>query len=99
MHSVEAAWSIRPVGAPTNSFSARWASWARWIKEMSSPFRSTSAVSTAHSNAAEEDSPAPTGTSEVSTRSAPSTRCPARSSAQTTPAMYAAQPGMPGLSS
>ena len=43
----------------------------------SSPLRSTSAVSTAHSSAAEEDSPAPIGTSEESTRSAPSTRCPA----------------------
>ena len=33
----------------------------------------TTAVSTAHSSAAEEDRPAPEGTSEVSTRSAPRT--------------------------
>ncbi len=74
---VEAAWSISPVGAPTNSFSARRASLARSSGAISSPSRSTSAVSTAHSSAAEEDRPAPTGTSEVSTRSAPPTRCPA----------------------
>ena len=61
VHSVEAAWSMSPVGAPTNSFSARRASFARSSGSMASPPRSASAVSVAHSSAAEEDSPAPIG--------------------------------------
>src|SRR5699024_4886681 len=50
------------------------------------------ADATAHSSAAEEDSPAPTGTSESSTRSAPGISTPPRRSDHTTPATYAAQP-------
>ena len=56
-------------------------------------------MSTAHSSAAEEDKPAPLGTSDVNTRSAPSIRCPASCRAHTTPATYACQPVIPGCRS
>jgi len=58
-----------------------------------------SAASTAHSSAADEDSPAPTGTLEESTRSAPPIRCPSSRSTHTTPATYACQPAIPGCRS
>ena len=75
-----------PHGIPTYVFSARCASQGRSSIGTSSAPRSHSAVSTAHSIAADDDSPAPTGTSEVSDRSAAGTRYPASRNAQTMPA-------------
>ena len=95
----QAAWSIKPVGAPTKAFSARLASLARSSPAMSRSLRSARAVSTAHSSAADDDKPAPVGTSDESTRSAPPIRCPASWSAHTTPATYACQPAIPGCRS
>jgi hypothetical protein len=59
---------------------------------MSRPPRSIRAVSTADSSAAEDETPAPTGTSETSARFAGGTSYPASRSAHATPATYAAQP-------
>jgi hypothetical protein len=50
-------------------------------------------VSTAHSSAADEDRPEPTGTSELTAIRAPGTSKPASRSAHTTPATYPAQSG------
>jgi hypothetical protein len=55
---------MMPDGTPTYSFSARCATRGRSVTGRSRPPRSTSAVSTAHSSAAEDERPAPTGTSE-----------------------------------
>ncbi len=57
---------MMPQGIPTYVFSARCASEGRSSIGRSRAPRSHSAVSTAHSIAAEDESPAPTGTSEVS---------------------------------
>src|SRR4051794_24031834 len=56
------------------------------------PPRAISAGSTAASSAADDDTPAPTGTSEARAIPAGGTSYPASVSAQTTPATYAAQP-------
>src|SRR5690606_18083261 len=56
------------------------------------PPRSARAVSTAQVSAAEEDSPAPAGTSESITSRAPGGAYPASRIAHTTPATYPAQP-------
>jgi hypothetical protein len=64
VHSSEADWSSTPVGAPTYSFSAFCAIRAASARSISWPYRSARAKSAAHSSAAEEDSPAPCGTSE-----------------------------------
>jgi hypothetical protein len=76
-----------PQGMPTYVFSARCARRGRSSIGRSRPPRSHSAVSTAHSIAADDDSPAPTGTSEVSDRSTAGTSYPASLNAQTMPAM------------
>ncbi|AKL64741.1 hypothetical protein M444_04200 [Streptomyces sp. Mg1] len=89
---MEAIWSITPHGTPTKAFSARWASRAVSGAVSAIPYRARSAVATAHSRAAEEDSPAPGGTSPSMRSSAPPTRCPAPRRAQATPAAYADQP-------
>ena len=64
---------MMPVGAPTASFSASWPT-GRGV-ERSRPSRqsSLSATATAHSIAADDESPAPTGTSESIIRSTPGT--------------------------
>jgi hypothetical protein len=49
-------------------------------------------VSTADSSAADDDSPAPTGTFEARVKDAGGTAKPASCNAQTTPATYPAQP-------
>ena len=49
-------------------------------------------MSTAHSSACDDDSPAPTGTSEAIAIRPGGTSKPASRSAHTTPATYAAQP-------
>jgi hypothetical protein len=89
---IDADWSMIPVGAPTYAFSARWASAGRRSTGTSRPPRSISAVSTADSRAADDDTPAPTGTSEDRAIRAGGTSCPASRRAQATPATYAAQP-------
>ncbi len=77
---------MMPVGTPTNSFSARRASVTRSARGTASSPSSVRASAVAHSRAAEEDRPAPAGTSESMATQAPGTRCPAASSAQATPA-------------
>jgi len=61
----DASWSSKPVGAPTYSFSARWAIRACSFSSMRIPAAAAIAPSTAHSNAAEEDRPDPISTSLV----------------------------------
>ncbi len=88
-----------PVAAPATSFSARMhacASRARPSSEPASPMwkTSSSATATAHSSAAEEDSPAPYGTHEstaasnppIGTRALPAPVAPACAMAHATPA-------------
>src|SRR6266508_3542389 len=58
----------------------------------SSAYRSASAARTLHSSAADDDSPAPTGTSDVTTMSAPPKSAPASRNDHTTPATYPAHP-------
>ncbi len=85
-HSSEADWSRMPVGAPTYSFSARRAMRAASARSIVWPWRSASASSVAHSSAAEEDRPAPCGTSEWMAMRAGPTSYPASFIAQATPA-------------
>lgn len=80
-------WSIPPVGAPTTSVSARTA--ASTMSSCGPPSRATP---TAHSSAADEDSPAPTGTVLSTSTSNPPRSWPASRSVQSTPAAYPAQP-------
>src|SRR5205814_10001750 len=87
-----------PQGTPTYSFSARCASRGRWSTGRSRPPRSHRAVSAAHSRAADEDRPDPTGTSEETASRAPGTENPAARSAQTIAATYPARAGTaPGV--
>src|SRR6478672_11559364 len=65
---------MMPVGAPTTRFSASWPILASSGLPSPKSQRSFRARATAHSIAAEEDSPAPAGTSEVSARSSPDIR-------------------------
>ena len=61
-----------PHGTPTYAFSARWASAGQPVtgqRSRCAPARSSSAASVAHSSAAEDDRPAPTGTSEATASS------------------------------
>jgi hypothetical protein len=60
-----------PVGTPTNSFSARRAIAASSGRGTDSPASWVSASATAHSSAADEDSPAPCGRSESMATRAP----------------------------
>src|SRR5204863_1230138 len=85
-------WSMIPQGIPTYEFSPRWASRGRLATGTGRSPRSHRAVRTAHSRAAEDDRPAPTGTSEVIDRWAPGTSYEPSRSSQTTAATYAAQP-------
>ena len=62
-----------PLGTPTKSFSARRAIWASACAGMSIPYSPVSATATAHSSAADEDSPAPCGRSESMASRAPPT--------------------------
>ena len=84
--SSDADWSMIPHGTPAKSFSARCAAAASAGRVMSSWYRSASASATEHSSAADEDRPAPRGTSESITSRAPPAGCPASRRAQTTPA-------------
>src|SRR5215472_19282550 len=81
-----------PVGAPTNSFSARLAIAASDRRGTQMPDNAQSASATEHSRAAEDPIPAPTGRFESMSIDAPATSCPASRSAHATPAGYAAQP-------
>src|SRR6478672_9903753 len=65
---------MMPVGAPTTRFSASWPILTSSGLPSPTSQRSFRARATAHSIAAEEDSPAPAGTSEVSARSRPDIR-------------------------
>ena len=102
---IAAAWSMPPVGAPAMSFSARWHAAARTSRPSGEssrprPKRSDTAAATAHSSAAELDSPAPRGTRPSTTTSRPRTAYPACRRAHTTPATYAVHPcGCPAATS
>ena len=54
------SWSSKPVGAPTYSFSARWAM-TRLIQPVDMQSRDVRAPSAAHSSAADDDRPDPIG--------------------------------------
>ena len=84
--SSEADWSMMPVGTPTNSFSAWQVSATSSPRGTLRPPSEVSASAVAHSSAADEDRPAPAGTSESMATHAPGTRWPAPSSAHATPA-------------
>ena len=58
----------------------------------SSPALAANARATASSNAADDDRPAPSGTSDTSTPSSPLSRCPCAWSAQATPFAYSPHP-------
>ena len=81
-----ADWSMMPVGAPTNSFSARLAIFASSSRATATPDSEQSASATEHSSAAEDDTPAPTGRSESMSMEAPRMSSPAARSAQAAPA-------------
>ena len=84
--SSEADWSIEPVGAPTTSFSARWQTPTSSRRPTGRPKTSTRASPTAHSMAADEESPALVGTHETIAASPPPvSACPARDSTQAAP--------------
>ncbi len=89
MASIAIVWSIPPVGAPATSASARMhaATRSRRTPAVSSrPVRPATATATAHSRAAEEESPAPNGTVLSRTRSRPVTSRPCSRIAHSTPA-------------
>ena len=62
------------------------------VRSNSVPVAAFIASSAAHSRAAEDDNPAPTGTSLVTDITPPTTGCPASASAHRAPAGYADQP-------
>ena len=64
---------MMPVGAPTNSFSARLAITASSGRGTEIPDSEHSAKATEHSSAADDDTPAPTGRSESTSIDAPRT--------------------------
>ena len=69
-------WSIPPVGAPTTSVSARMEAStkrSRTSSVSSTPMRSSRAVPTEPSSAADDDSPAPGGTLLVDQEASPGT--------------------------
>ncbi len=86
MQVIDAIWSMTPHGIPTKSFSARCASRASSAGPAAIPNRSANALATAHSSAADEDSPAPAGTSPSTTRSTPPRSNPCVRRLHTTPA-------------
>ena len=82
----DAVWSMIPHGTPTNPFSARWASSGAVRPGQVEPAEVGQGGQDRALQAAEEDRPAPAGTSRSTARSAPRTSCPASRSAHTTPA-------------
>ena len=95
--SSDADWSMIPVGAPTATFSARWPTRASvGAVEAELPHVVQRDARTPLSIAADDDSPAPTGTSESSSDVEAGRRsvgADSPSSAQATPSGYAAQSG------
>ncbi len=82
-------WSMPPVGAPATSLSARMHASTRLRRSASpsaSPARWAIATATEHSRAADDDSPAPSGTVLSTHTSSPGTATPASRSAHATPA-------------
>jgi hypothetical protein len=103
--SSDAAWSMPPVCAPTTSFSARRHASTSTFRPSAdpprpSPYSSSTASAAPHSRAADDESPDPSGTVSVTSRSIPPAAYPACRSAHSTPATYPAQPsGRPGPTS
>ena len=82
-------WSMPPVGAPATSVSARMqavTSRRRPASSSATPARWAIATATEHSRAAEDESPAPSGTVLSTHTSSPGTSTPSWRSAQATPA-------------
>ena len=69
---METIWSIPPVRAPTTSFSTFCPNPAKAGGSRPNPHSSFTATATAHSTAAEDDKPAPVGTSEQIANETPS---------------------------
>ena len=88
-----ASWSIPPVGAPTASFSTRRLRASRPSGPRPRPRWSSRAHTTEHTSAAEEDSPAPVGTSESTSMRSGGTSTPSSCSSHSAPRTYAAQSG------
>lgn len=84
-----------PVGAPTKSFSAPRVSAMISSTDCPRSNASSSAVATEHTTAADEDNPAPTGTSLSMATDTPVLSAPRARNGHTTPAIYAAQPLTP----
>ena len=74
-----------PLWTPTNWFSAFMQSWASSFLSAPSPKSASSARAVVASIAAEEESPAPSGTSPAKAARKPPTPWPASPSAQATP--------------
>ncbi len=78
---------------PTQAFSARWALSAIGFGSQARALLAARARAAASSTAAEEESPAPMGTSPASTPSNPRREWPSSRSDQATPFTYSAQAG------
>ncbi len=86
-----------PQFTPTQSFSAFWPRRASRTASHGYPDAAVKARAVAISKAADEDSPAPIGTSPASTPSQPRSRYPSPCMAQAIPLTYSDQP-VPDLS-
>ena len=71
VHCSDAVWSMIPQGMPATSCSTRWAQRASSCRSVAQPVRSSMASRVAHVMAADDDRPAPTGTSDSRARSQP----------------------------
>ena len=89
----DAIWSITPHGAPTTRFSTFWQSSATASSEPTErPLAPSTAIIVATSTAADDETPFPSGTRELTTMSIPPKAAPATSCSSTdsTPTTYAA---------
>ena len=82
---IDDTWSMIPVGAPTASFSAVRPTFAWSIGARPRLHSSSNAAAAAPSIAADDDNPAPTGTSEAIAMSSPRGAGLPRSAAHATP--------------
>ena len=85
---------MMPQLTPTHLFSARCPSLAIAAGCQASPLAAANARAVAISKAAEEESPAPSGTSPASTPSQPVNRCPASCRLQAVPLRYSIHPAL-----
>ena len=84
--TADANWSMRPQFIPTYRFSAFWPSLAIRTASHGRPPAAAKARAAASSREAEDDRPAPIGTSPSTTASRPGNSMPSSARAQATPA-------------